>query len=233
MLVSGERWFVKASNEPDIVESFQRAIQLHATVRHPALPRLHNTFGTPGGLALVYDWVPGEVLNDPRVTREQRYSDSMHPHVRFHSLPVPEILSPLETIFDVHALVAENGFVASDFHDGCITCDFEGARTFLCDFDEYRDGSLVLKKDRAYGSARFMAPEEFQRGATIDEVTNMFKLRRTAVVLLGDRTASLDPWKDTDGMKAVVVRATDPDRGQRHQSVGEFVHEWRAAVSGS
>lgn len=204
VLVDGERWFVKASDDPDIVESFQRTIQLHATVRHPALPRLRNMFGTPGGLALVYDWVPSEVLNDPRFTREQRYSDPMHPYVRFRSLPVPEILHSLDTIFDVHALVAEHGFVASDFYDGCIIYDFENSRTFMCDFDEYRDGPFVLKRDRAYGSTRFMASEEFQRGATIDEVTNVFNLGRAAAVLLGDGTASLEPWKGTDGMKAAA-----------------------------
>ena len=233
VLVDGERWFVKAFKEPDITESFHRVIQLHATVRHPALPRLRNTFETPGGLALVYDWVPGEVLNDPRFTREQRHSDPTHPHVRFRSLPVPEVLQALDTIFDVHAVMAERGFVAPDFYDGCIIYDFEGSRTFLCDFDEYRDGPFVLKRDRAYGSTRFMAPEEFQRGATIDEVTNVFNLGRAATVLLGDGTTSLDPWKGTDGMKAEVVRATDPDRAQRHQSVREFVQKWRAAVSAS
>ena len=59
--------------------------------------------------------------------------------------------------------------MASDLYDGCIIYDFEGSRTFLCDLDEYRDGSFVLDMDRAYGSRRFMAPEEFRRGATSSE----------------------------------------------------------------
>lgn len=87
----------------------------------------------------------------------------------------------------------------------------------------------MLEKDRNFGSSRFMAPEEFKRGATIDEVTNVFNLGRAATVLLGDGTDSLHAWKGTNAMKAVVTRATSPDRGQRHQSVREFVQEWRAA----
>ena len=231
VLVDGERWFVKASDDPDIVQSFRRALHIHATVRHPALPRLHNKFETPGGLALVYDWVPGEVLNAPGYTREQRRHDPAHPHVRFCSLPVPDILDALDTIFDVHALVAHHGFIASDFYDGSIMYDFEGAQTFLCDLDEYRDGPFVLEMDRNYGSERFMAPEEFHRGATIDQVTNVFNMGRTATVLLGDGTASLDAWKGTDAMKEVVVRATNPDRARRYRYVREFVQEWRAAVA--
>ena len=233
VLLDGERWFVKASDDPDIVESFRRALHLNATVRHTALPRLRHSFETQGGLALVYDWVPGEVLNGAGFTREQRYHDPAHPHVRFRSLQVPEILDALDTIFDVHLLLAEHGFVASDFYDGCIIYDFEAAQTFICDLDEYRDGPFVLERDRAYGSTRFMAPEEWRRGATIDQVTNVFNLGRAASVLLGDGTASLDAFQGSEAMREVVVQATDPDRARRHQTMRDFVQEWRAAVGDS
>ena len=84
--------------------------------------------------------------------------------------------------------------------------------------------------DRAYGSTRFMAPEEFQRGATIDQVTNVFNLGRAATVLLGDGTESMDAWKGSDALRRVVERATSPERGRRHQSVHELVEGWRVAV---
>ena len=229
VLVDGQRCFVKPSDDPDIVESLRRAIHLHTTVQHPALPRLHNAFETPDGLALVYEWVPGEVLYDPSSTPEQRCHDPAHPGVRFRSLPVRDILRALNTIFEVHALLAEHGFVTSDFYDGCIIYDFDRGQTFLCDLDEYREGPFVLEMDRNYGSTRFMAPEEFQRGATIDQVTNVFNLGRAATVLLGDGTASLDAWTGSDAMREVVLRATNSERGRRYQSVPEFVQEWRLA----
>ena len=183
-------------------------------------------------MALVYAWAPGEVLNDPRFTREQRRHDPAHPHVRFRSLPTEEILAALDTVFDAHVLLAERGF-ASDFYDGCMIYDFENHRTYLCDLDEYREGPFVLEMDRAYGSTRFMAPEEFRRGAVIDQVTNVFNLGRAAAVLLGDGTESMDAWKGTEAMRKVVERATLADRTLRYQSVEELVGEWRASVSRS
>ena len=230
VLVGGRRWFVKESDNPSIVESLRRALHLHTKVQHTALPRLYNSFRTPGGLALVYEWVPGEVLHDPRFTREQRRLDPAHPHVRFRSLPVGEIVDALDTIFDAHVLLADAGFVASDFYDGCIIYDFVGRRVYLCDLDEYRHGPFVLDMDRNYGSTRFMAPEEFRHGSTLDQVTNVFSLGRAATVLLGDGTESLDAWRGSDALRGVVVRATSAERSQRHQSVREFVEDWREAV---
>ena len=150
--------------------------------------------------------------------------------MRFRSLPVCEILDALDTILDAHVLLADRGFVASDFYDGCIIYDFDGRRVFLCDLDEYRHGPFVLRMDRNYGSTRFMAPEEFQRGAVIDQVTNVFSLGRAATVLLGDGTESLGAWRGSDALREVVVRATSPDRTRRHQSVRVFVEEWREAM---
>ena len=233
VFADGERWFVKPSTDPSIVESLRRALRLNSAVQHPGLPRLHSSLSIPGGMALVYEWVPGEVLNDPRYTREQRRHGPAHPHVRFRSLPTEEILAALDTVFDAHLLLAERGFVASDFYDGCIIYDFENHRTYLCDLDEYRKGPFVLDMDRAYGSTRFMAPEEFQRGAIIDQVTNVFNLGRAAAVLLGDGTESMDAWKGTEAMRKVVERATLADRTRRYQSVKELVGEWRASASRS
>ena len=47
----------------------KRAQSLHGVVRHPALPALRNAFRTPRGLALVYEWVDGEVLYHPASAR--------------------------------------------------------------------------------------------------------------------------------------------------------------------
>ena len=233
VFADGERWFVKPSTDPSIVASLRRALRLNSVVQHPVLPRLHKAFSIPGGIALVYEWAPGEVLNDARFTREQRERDPTNPHVRFRALPLEEILAALDTVFDAHVLMADKGFVASDFYDGCIIYDFETSRTSLCDLDEYREGPFVLEMDRAYGSSRYMAPEEFQRGAVIDQVTNVFNLGRAAAVLLGDGTGGLHAWKGTNAMRRAIERATIADRTLRHQSVEEFVGAWRSALNRS
>src|SRR5437867_1655993 len=126
------------------------------------------------------------------------------------------------------------GLVAADFYDGALIYDFENRQVHLCDLDSYRPGPYTLDRQRQYGSTRFMAPEEFQRGATIDERTTVFTLGRTAFVLFGPSPrgeTELEGWKVTERLRAVAVRATMPERSDRYASVAEFVSAWRAAVT--
>ena len=76
-----------------------------------------------------------------------------------------------------------------------------------------------------------MAPEEFQKGAHIDERTNVFMLGRTAFVLLANNSDSLDDWKGNDALWHVAKKATNPDEQLRYQSVHEFVSAWHAAIA--
>jgi serine/threonine-protein kinase len=144
-------------------------------------------------------------------------------------LPVERVLAALDTIYDAHLTLAEAGFVAVDFYDGCILYDFEGHRTYLCDLDEYRPGPFVLAEERLPGSRRFMAPEEWRRGALIDEVTNVYTLGRAAVVLLSNGQLDGPRWRGGPALRAVISRATAADRTLRQQSVRHFVNEWLAA----
>jgi serine/threonine-protein kinase len=76
-----------------------------------------------------------------------------------------------------------------------------------------------------------MAPEEFQQGARIDEVTNVFTLGQAALQLLGDGSPEAGAWRGSPEMLAIVVRATDPQRERRFPEVREFVELWRKVVS--
>ncbi len=226
--LAGRQWFVKHSDQARGIASLRRARHLHSVVEHPALARLHNAFTTPGGLALVYEWLPSQVLYDytaSGVSREEPASA----HARFRALPVQHILAALDTIFDAHLTLAEAGFVAVDFYDGCIIYDFERHRTYLCDLDEYRPGPFVLEDERLPGSRRFMAPEEWQRGAVIDQVTNVYALGRAAVILLGNGQLDGPEWRGGPALAAVITRATATNRTLRQQSVRQFVGEWLAA----
>jgi serine/threonine-protein kinase len=242
VLYEGRRRFVKHSDRPQGIASLRRAIDVNRRVQHPALPRLYHSFTTPHGLALVYAWAPGKPLAFGSRTPPEKRSDPNFAPVRFRALPLEQILASIDTIFDVHLRVAEAGLIAVDFYDGGLLYDFEARRTTVYDLDEYRPGPFVLDADRNFGSSRFMAPEEFQRGATIDQATNVFTLGRTAILLLGDGLprsslraqanlwATSDDWRGTEAMKAVLLRATDPERAARYQTVRAFVGAWRAAA---
>src|SRR5207244_11011211 len=115
--------------------------------------------------------------------------------------------------------------------DGCLLSDFARHEMRLCDLDLYREGPYVLDSDRQYGSTRFMAPEEFQRGATIDERTTLFTLGRAAFVLLGPSPrgeTELEGWKAGDALYQVAMLATEQGPADRYHSVAALVSAWRA-----
>jgi len=148
----------------------------------------------------------------PRVTTS--HPDSTY--ARFRHLPVDEIVHALDTVLDAHAAVANAGFVAVDFYDGAIISISRTAgssvRSRLVSARSYR-----LDRDRQYGSRRFMAPEEFKRGATIDERTTVFTLGRAAFVFLsegqrGENTTCTLAGKSALYDVARVATELDPDK---------------------
>ena len=224
--VDGQRWFVKYSGVPQAITWLKQAVHFHSVIQHEALPRLHNAFSTPEGFTLVYDWVDGEML---RPERELKPGE-MHPRARFCALPVDEIVAAINVIYDVHLVVEEKGFIAEDFYDGCIIYNFETKRIHLFDFDHYHPSPFINERGRLYGSTRFMAPEEFQKGERIDETTNVFMLGRTAFVLLANSSNARQDWRGTEAMWQVATKATNPNRNSRYPSVQDFVTAWHAAM---
>jgi serine/threonine protein kinase len=228
----GRRWFVKHGEDPEAVRLLESAIRFHGAVRHRAIAPLSGVIRTDRGLALVHEWRDGESLNDPLAPggRHREHADSALS--RFRRLPVPEIVAAVDVIVDAHLEVARRGFVAVDFYDGALLYDFARHTVHLCDLDAYQPGPYVLDRDRQYGSTRFMAPEEFERGATIGERTTVFTLGRTAFVLLsaGSR-GETDPhlWRAGPDLYRVALRATAPDPASRFGSVAELAAAWRGA----
>ena len=228
--LGGERWFLKAAVEPRAVASVEGAIRFHTHVRHDAIIPLRRVVGGPSGPVLVYPWVDGEVLYGPGAPDGRtRRLDPRSTHARFRRLSVAEILAAIESIFDAHLAVTDAGFVAVDLYDGSLVYDFSARKMWLCDLDDYQPGPFTLEADRLPGSTRFMAPEEFQRGATIDQRTTVFDLARTALVLLDE--ADVDTrFRGTPALAAVARRATDENPRDRYATVAEFVAAWRRAA---
>lgn len=224
--VDSQRWFVKQGTTPQSVRWLKQAVQFHAAVQHEALPQLHNALTAADGFVLVYNWVEGEGLRPERELR----ADEVHPRDRFCALPAAEIIAVLNVIYDVHVLIEKKGFIAEDFYDGCIIYNFDEKRVHLFDFDHYHLGPFVNDRGRLYGSLRFMAPEEFQKGARIDERTNVFMLGRAAYVLLANSSDSRADWKGSEAMWKVAQKATALEKTLRYPSVQTFVSAWHAAI---
>jgi serine/threonine-protein kinase len=229
--VGGERWFVKTARSRMAAESLARAVRFHAAVRHPAIVPLRHWLRAEDRLTLVYPWTEGEVLYPATVPRTHRRSDPGSPMRRFRHLPVERAEAAVDRIIDAHLAVEDAGFVAVDFYDGCILYDFDAHAVRLCDLDEYRPGPFTVAADRLPGSTRYMAPEEWRRGATIDCRTTVFNLGRTARLLLDGGDLEVD-WRGSQAQLDVVAHATDPDPQRRYATVRELADAWRSAGAG-
>lgn len=225
--IGGERWFVKGAVQPPAMTSLRRALGVHGAVQHSAIVPLRHQFQLHGGgQALVYPWVEGKVLYHPTASR---HGGRTAPGSRCRAsrrLPVPEILQALDEILDAHLVVELAGYVAVDLYDGCFLYDFEARRMVLCDLDEYRPGPFPLQEDQLPGSGRYMAPEEFSKGSTIDIRTTVYVLGRTLRLLLDAGDAERE-WRGSPSQLSVIERATAGDPARRFASVKALTHAWR------
>ena len=233
-LVGGRRWFVKTAGDPAGAAAFlshsqrvallanaQRLAQSHAS---PAVPALAGVVGSAWGPMLVYDWADGDLLHAPA----ERHLDPAGAPQRFRRLPPAELTAAIDTILDVHLALCGAGWVACDFYDGSLIYDFAARRTWLIDLDSYHQGPFINDMGRMFGSTRFMAPEEFQRGARIDERTTVFTLGRAMSEFLGDGGLGRAAFRGTDRQHQAMTTACAPDPAARFATVADLARAWRA-----
>lgn len=227
---TGERWLVKEAVTDRGQESLERAWAFHRAVRHPVIvPQVHRIAVRDGDrTAVVMPWRDGEVLYDPAERGRGDRTNPGSPMARFRALPLHRVEQAFARILDAHLAVEAAGHVAVDLYDGAMLYDFHTAEMHLVDLDEYRPGPFTLHTDRLPGSRRFMAPEEFERGAVVDIRTTVYALGRTARLLL-DATDEEHAWRGNAAQLSVLERATRPDPRQRFANVGQFAIEWRTA----
>ena len=237
--VDRQRFFVKTAGDPSDLRPFlshkervallRNAARLWRNCSHVALPRLHTVIESLHGPLLVYDWVDGELLYADRETRDKPQSAFQ----RFRWLLISEILKALNQVFELHHALAQAGWIANDFYDGSLIYDFAHQDIHVIDLDGYREGPSVNGMGRMFGSSRYMAPEEFERGALVDERTTVFTLGRTAANLLSDGTLARSAFRGSDAQFEIVCRACQTSREQRFASVADFCAAWLEAVNGS
>jgi len=207
------------------VALLRNAVRLARICPHPALAALLHVIESPEGPCLVYEWLPGELLGVPRAERENPSS----PFQRFRRLPAPVLETCLDTVFDLHHQLALAGWIAVDFYDGSLLYDFAAGRLRVVDLDLYRRGPFTNDMGRMFGSTRFMAPEEFEFGARIDERTTVHAMGRTALVFLSDGTDDPRAFRGSPRRLAVAARACDPDGARRYPTLAAFHEAWRLA----
>jgi serine/threonine-protein kinase len=167
--------------------------------------------------------VVGELLRVPSARR----TDADSAFQRFRRLPPGDLTAAIDTILEAHRDLCRAGWIAGDLYDGSIIHDFSGGRTWLIDLDSYRLGPFINEMGRMFGSTRFMAPEEFERGARIDERTTVFTLGRMISVFLGDGDLGTQGFRGTRRQHEAMSTACRLDPVARHQTVEALVDAWR------
>jgi serine/threonine protein kinase, bacterial len=238
--VGGQRLFVKSagaqgSSEHDgaapyfdhagRVRLLRNAAELAGSCSHPALPRLLNVIESPAGPALVYEAAPGDLVHVPA----DRRRDPGSSYQRFAHLPAEALLGVLDVLIDLHVALAAVGWIAVDLYDGCLIVDFASGSLKVVDLDTYRRGPSINDMGRMFGSSRFMAPEELERGAAIDERTTVFTLGRL-VWHFGTRlTEAGESFCGSPEVADVVRRACQNSPADRHSTVAELGQAWVSA----
>ena len=223
--IDGQRYFVKTAGEPgssglplrhaERVALLANAQRLACDVCHPVLTRFVGSCRSAWGPMLFYAFASGEHLHERRERRE----DPATAWQRFLHLPFYERIAVVRTLLDLHVALAAKGWVVGDFYDGCLIYDFATKRIAVFDLDNYRKGAYENTMGRMFGSTRFMAPEEFEKGCVIDERTTVFAMGRTMSILLGEPARAV----------ADVACAEDPE--DRHATVAQLAADFGATVS--
>jgi len=225
----GQKRFVKFAGAPtelshvsqaEAVERMKGTIEIYRDLKHHVLANLLETEEVGGGIAMIFEWLDAECMG-------KQYPESRE---RFLQMKNESRMQVLDDILTFHLHVAKQGYVAIDFYDGCIMYDFAKDRTIICDIELYAKAPYVNNMGRMWGSSRFMSPEEFQLGATIDEITNVYTMGATAFELFGDnRDRCTEKWALSKGHFDVAKKAVSDERDNRQQTIAEFNAEWKAA----
>ncbi|WP_211745666.1 serine/threonine protein kinase [Paenibacillus sp. Marseille-Q4541] len=217
------------SGDPrEAVIRLKQAVPIYKDLSHEHVIRLTDHYEIEDGYALVFEWFNGECLHPHwSFPPPAKYNDPRSPFYRHRQLPIELRLQSLNSLFSFHVNVEKKGYVAIDFYDGSILYDFHSNTTKICDIDVYQKKPFINEMGRLWGSSRFMSPEEFELGATIDEITNVFNMGAMAFSLIGgELDRSFSKWEGSLDLYDVALRAVRPNRDDRYKSVAQFFNEW-------
>lgn len=101
--------------------------------------------------------------------------------------------------------------------------------------NRYSTGSVVKQvkntdMGQMWGSSRFMSPEEYELGATLDEITNIFTLGQMGFSLFTDSNKDIARWPLSTSSYNVLIKAINPERKNRYASILEFDKTWNGSV---
>jgi serine/threonine-protein kinase len=237
---AGSRWAVKeispAALPPDerrqAISDFRREAQILATLEHPNLPRVLETFEEMGKHFLVMEFVPGRtLLNMVDGTAGFLHED--------------QIMVWARQLFDVlHYLHSQDPpIIYRDLKPANIMLVEGTERIKLIDFGIARFHKAGKAHDtEAFGTAGYAPPEQYGKGQT-DQRSDIYALGATLHHLLTRHDPSLNPfnWLPvrrynralSERIDSAIARSVSLDQLKRFQSMADFADAMGIALPGA
>lgn len=228
------------------VEILKEAVHLYYDLAHPNLIKIIEEYDYKQFYVVVFEWTDGKCLFDHwNFEAYQRDTTIKSPKERFKELPVSKKLKAVEVLFSFLQNANKEGYVAVDFYDGSIMYDFLTDETTICDIDLFRKTPVVNDKGIDwFGTKRLKAPEEYIKGCTIDEQTNIFTLGALIFDFFGSFSeeeirqrycnnqfspCSLYKWQLSEESYKVATKAVSINKSERYLTFTEFFDDWKTA----
>lgn len=258
---AGKKYFCKIAGVNTIeaevtpsqsVQILKNAVSIYNDLEHPNLVKVADAYAYAQGsiYTVVFEWADGACLFDHWNFETYKNNPAIKsPGERFKILPADKKLRVADVLFSFLQNVNKKGYVAVDFYDGSLLYDFQTDTITICDIDLFRKAPVVNDKGAAwYGTKRLKAPEEYIKGAAIDEQTNIFTLGALLFAFFGNFTddeikrryqenrfkpCTYECWQLNQESYRVAEKAVRSDKEQRYRTFAGFWTDWKKAVSAS
>ena len=251
-----EKYFIKVAGletvesiqTPDeAVAALKDAMRIYADIKHPNLIELVKHYPLDDIYIAIFRWVDGDCLYDYwNFEKYQKTPEIVPPAKRFKLMPLEKRIRSANVLFSFLSTVAKHNYVAVDFYDGSIIYDFSIDATMICDIDFYKKMPAINDMgERYFGTKRLKAPEEYVKGAAIDETTNVYTLGALLFHFFGHFTdaeirlmytnsaftpCTLENWELSKSCYEIVLKAVSIDRTKRYPSIDLFYAAWNNAL---
>lgn len=220
----GRLWIKYAGADPinsivspqNAIKSLRETASLY-TIRHASLVPVLSHGPVENGYAIVFPWIEEDSLNNVE-----------HP---FRTLPWNDSLAMLDSLFELHVQLSQEGLVVGNFSKQHILADFANKRFLLCNLRGYRQRPAQAPTSFSVGDSRYLAPEYLQPGHVLNEQTTVFSLGKLALDLYQyNQLRRKKTWYGPPAILPVALKAAEEDPRRRYQTVLAFLQEWRKMV---
>lgn len=247
-----EKYFIKVAGaktleafcQPDeAVKALKHTIRIYQELRCEILIDM-ITFGTFQNLFfVVFRWSDGECLFDHwNFDFYQSNPKIKSPREKFSDLSEKKKLQVADQILQFMTHVEEKEYIAVDFYDGSLMCDFDRNQLTICDIDFFQRKPVINNIGIEYwGAKRMKAPEEYILGAKINSKTNVFTVGALFFHLFGNYSNKMitkmdkenqfiplqkEYWELPMQLYDIVLKAVNPFPEKRYETIQSLKEEW-------